>query len=177
MLRILLATILILALPIAAASSLTRATPLVSNDCPVTRPGSLRPPPESDPFDDEASIHYENGIWVTVPLDGILELPPQHEITFGPLAGWRSESVTWLRDEGVEGFVIVTGERLDEKSTQSPQTPLSPQRQYVRTGFVQTGIAFPSEGCWKVVGNFGEHEITWVMDVRFVVELTATPGP
>lgn len=170
------------AAPTLPAASLPVASPLVAsplagdgNTCPVTIPADFRPPAESDPFEDDELIHYDNGIWVTIPEDGVLELSADQEVAFGPLQGWRTETVTWLRDEGVEGFVIVSGERLDAESEFTPQTPLSPQRQYVQIGFVQTGIAFPSEGCWEVTGFVGKNEITWVVVVQFVDHIEATP--
>lgn len=176
---------IVLALP---AASPPVASPLAGDGdgggddytCPVTIPADSGPPAEIDPFEDDDAIHHENGIWVTIPKDGILELSADQEVAFGPLQGWRTETVTWLRDEGVEGFVIVSGERLDTESELTPQTPLSPQRQYVRIGFVQTGIAFPSEGCWEVTGTVasppaGDVTITWVVEVRFADPIEATP--
>lgn len=142
-------------------------TPGTSANCPVTVSGGTRPPAAQDPFAPEAAIYHENGLWVEIPPGGILRLSPDDAITYAPLTGWRSTSVQWLRDEGVEGFVVVSGKRLDEHSDQSPQTPLSPQRQYVAIGPVKTGLAFPSEGCWEVTGTIGDHEITWVVEVRF----------
>lgn len=143
-------------------------------DCETTEPTDNRPAAEVDPFAENQSVYYENGIWVSIPEDGMLKLEPGQTISFGPYQGWRTGTVTWMRNEGIEGFVIVSGERLDEKSDLKPQTPLSPQRQYVQVGQVQTGLAFPSGGCWKVTGTVGDHSITWVMDVRFEDE-AATP--
>lgn len=165
-----------------APAVIPASTPPVFS-CPVTLPSDNRPPRKSDPFDENESTHYENGIWVSVPSDGVLELTSDDEIVFGPLAGWRSQTVTWMRADGIEGWIIVSGQRLDAESDLSPQTPLSPQRQYVRVGTVTTGIAFPSEGCWEVTGIVtsparGDAAITWVVDVRFVeIDSLATPTP
>lgn len=145
--------------------------------CPVTVPIESRPDKAIDPFDDDASLHYEDGLWVEISDDGIIDLSPDAVITFGPLEGWRSVTVSWLRDEGVEGFIEVSGRKLDSKSDLTPQTPLSPQRQYVRIGPVTTGLAFPSEGCWEVVGSAGDREITFVVNVRFTPGPMATPTP
>lgn len=175
---ILLRTIFICAVLLASPGAL--ATELSSPSafsCPVTSPENSRPPQSIDPFDKDASLHHQNGLWVTIPGDGIIELAPEDAITFGPLLDWRSDTVTWLREGGVEGFVDVTGKRLDKESDLTPQTPLSPQRQYVRIGPVTTGLAFPSEGCWEVTGSVGEHEISWVVDVRFVEESEPAPEP
>lgn len=145
--------------------------------CPVTSPTDSRPEKSIDPFDEDAALHHEDELWVTIPANGIIELSLEDTITFGLLTGWRSETVAWLREDGVEGFVDVTGQRLDTESELSPQTPLSPQRQYVRIGPVTTGLAFPSEGCWEITGSVGNHQITWVADVRFIDHIEATPTP
>lgn len=144
------------------------ATPPGNADCPVTVADGTRPMAAVDPFEAEAAIYHENGLWVELPVDGILELTPDDAITFAPLTGWRSTSVQWLRDDGVDGFVVVSGKLLDASSDLTPQTPLSPQRQYVKVGPVKTGLAFPSTGCWEVTGSVGDHEITWIVDVRFI---------
>lgn len=142
--------------------------------CPVTPPGEHRPPARMDPFEPTDAVHYADGIWVSIPNNGVLELGPDTEIGYGKLQGWRTTTVTWMRADGVEGWVVVSGERLDAESSLAPRTPLSPQRQYVQAGFVETGIAFPGEGCWQLTGTVGDHEITWVVDVRFVDSI-ATP--
>lgn len=142
--------------------------------CNTTEPVTDRPAVDVDPFGEDESVYFEDGIWVSVPDDGLLELSAAQSVSFGELQGWRTETFTWLREEGVEGFIVVSGERLDEESDLQPQTPLSPQRQYVQVGWVETGIAFPDEGCWEVTGTVGHHSITWVMDVRFV-DVVATP--
>lgn len=168
--RLLLVLLITLVTPLPAAAQTPEAFA-----CPVTLPGNSRPPTRLDPFAPDDAVHYADGIWVTITADGVLVLGKDTEIGYGKLQGWRTSTVTWMRADGVVGWVIVSGERLDQPSDLSPRTPLSPQRQYVKAGFVKTGIAFPSEGCWRVIGTVGDHKITWVVDVRFV-EVVATPG-
>lgn len=167
--------LLILLIALSTAWPAAAQTP-VDAVCPVTLPNDRRPPARLDPFEPGDAVHYEDGIWVTIPPDGDLVLGKDNEIGYGKLQGWRTMTVTWMRADGVEGWVIVSGERLDEPSDLSPRTPLSPQRQYVQAGFVKTGIAFPSEGCWQLTGTVGDHKITWVVDVRFVDEVGPLEG-
>lgn len=153
------------------------ATPTATPEgfvCPITAPSDVQPAANETPFAADQSIWYENGIWVTLPPDGVLELSPHDEVAVGKLRGWRSTTLTWMRADGVEGYVIVSGKRLDAPSNRSPQSPLSPERQYVQLGAVRTGIAFPSAGCWQVTGTVGENAITWVVDVRFA-DAVGTP--
>ena len=167
-----LTSIIAIAGSMAAASAQTP----VAFECETTPPATDRPSADVNPFGEDESVYFEDGIWVSIPEDGVLELSAERTVTFGNLEGWRTETFTWLRDDGVEGFVVVSGERLDKPSDLQPQTPLSPQRQYVQVGTVRTGIAFPDKGCWEVTGTVGDHSITWVMDVRFG-ETIATPVP
>jgi len=153
------------------------ASPAATEECVVTKPVKTRPAATIDPFPPDAALYYEDGIWVKIPATGVYELSPADTINFGPLIGWRSTEVQWLRDDGVEGFITVSGMRLDQPLEDSPQTPLSPQRQYVKVGPVRTGLAFPSDGCWEVTGTVGDHSITFVVDVRFGETSVASPNP
>lgn len=156
----------LLVLPFFAITGAT-ATPDAFT-CPVTAPNETKPDAKENPFHADETTYYEDGIWVTIPADGVQELTPADEVQLSGLEGWRSSSHTWMRADDVEGWVIVSGKRLDAPSDLAPRTPLSPQRQYVQRGYVKTGIAFPHPGCWEVTGTVGTHQITWVMDVRFV---------
>ncbi|MCA9833368.1 MAG: hypothetical protein KC435_05440 [Thermomicrobiales bacterium] len=135
--------------------------------CPVTAPSDVKPSAEENPFATDQTTYYEDGIWVTIPADGMLTLTHTDEVLVSKLQGWRSSTHTWMRADGVEGWIIVSGKRLDEASDLSPQTPLSPERQYVKVGYAKTGIAFPSGGCWEVTATVGGHSVTWVMDIRW----------
>lgn len=161
---------------VAPADVAAQSTPAAFS-CPVTEPGEERPTKHVDPFAADDSLIHEDGLWVTIPENGVLRLRPDDLVTFGPVKDWRTTKVTWLREEGVEGFVTVSGQRLDEPSDLAPTTPLSPQRQYVKVGPVTTGLAFPEEGCWEVTGSVGDHEITFVVEVRFVEESTPATEP
>lgn len=163
-------TLLAMVITFAVLPAASIATPPSGAACPVTIGTTVHPPAMIDPFEKDANVFHENGLWVSVPADGKLTLGPDDAITFGPLTGWRSTEVQWLRDEGVEGFIIVSGKRLDAKSELTPKTPLSPQRQYVKVGPVKTGLAFPDAGCWQVTGTVGNHSVTWAVDIKFVME-------
>lgn len=143
--------------------------------CPVTVSKMTHPRTNESPFAHDQPVIHRDGIWVSVPADGVVELTPQDEILFGMSRGYRADEHTWLRDDGVEGFILISGKRLDQSSELTPRNAVSPQRQYLKTGAVEASIAFPSEGCWEVTASVGEHSLTWVVDVRFVDE--ASPEP
>lgn len=163
---------LLSALLMLAPGTSLASTPVVGFECPITKPGDQRPDADVSPYNANQQVVHGSGLWVDVPKDGVVKLYDDDELTFGRLEGWRSYTLTWLRDDGVDGFVEVAGQLLDEESDRSPQTPLSPQRQYNRLGPVTTGLAFPDAGCWEVTG-FVDTEaneevlVTFVVDVRF----------
>jgi hypothetical protein len=66
--------------------------------------------------------------------------------------------VGWWR--GVSGRLTIQGERLD--------APAPPLRAFVpggygHIGFQATGLTFPTEGCWEVLGSVAGHEITFIV--------------
>ncbi|MCO5227045.1 MAG: hypothetical protein M9934_02015 [Thermomicrobiales bacterium] len=148
---------------------------ITAYECPVTAPGTDRPDASGSLFTNDQAVMHQDGIWVSLPEDGVIKLTPQDEILFGLSRGSRADEHTWLRDDGVTGFIVITGKRLDQPSEHTPRNAVSPQRQYVKTGAVKASIAFPSAGCWEVTASVGEHQVTWVMEVRFVDATTTEP--
>jgi hypothetical protein len=61
--------------------------------------------------------------------------------------------------EGTEGELTITGHRLDGKA--SPLRADIPSG-YGATGFLPSGIYFPTEGCWEVTGAVGTAKLTFV---------------
>jgi hypothetical protein len=71
--------------------------------------------------------------------------------------------VGWWR--GVPGQLVVRGRRLD---AQAPpfRGDVGTVASYEATGFVASGLTFPSVGCWQVVGK------VWRASLTFVVKIT-----
>jgi hypothetical protein len=130
-------------------------TPLpIPPDCPVTPPNGLTPPGEQ-PY----PTHHGNGIlWTGLWPGGVL-VPPQNVRP----DGWLTFNWWWWRGE--PGQLTIQGRRLD--------TPAPPLRAEIPEGFGDSGyqdswLIFPSEGCWEVTGKLGDSELTFV---TFVVKL------
>jgi hypothetical protein len=133
--------------------------------CHPTLPNNVAPPAHLEHYAGEYT-YFMDGIWAGLYPDGIMLIDKESEIASGKYAGWRSQKMVWTRDDGVEGPLIVTGQRLDAVAPEAVN--LFFDQQYGPTGFTPVGITFPSAGCWQVVGIVGDHVITFTMEVVFV---------
>lgn len=75
--------------------------------------------------------------------------------------GTLSVKFPFTRGDGVEGKVVITGERLDGDAPPLAQEDL--ERQYGSIGFTPLIIIFPTAGCWEITGTTGEHTLTFVV--------------
>ncbi|HEY0069415.1 MAG TPA: hypothetical protein VGE04_05545 [Chloroflexia bacterium] len=134
------------------------SSPAASNDrttsrppCPVTLANGNQPPGETG----VAARYYGNGVlWTVLPDGGKMTLTPDKSDKLGMKFPW------W---RGVEGKLTIEGHRLD-----GPGDKLTADIPdgYGTTGFQATGIYFPGEGCWEVVGKAGREELKFVVEVR-----------
>ena len=131
--------------------------------CPVTRPGGVPLPP--DVLDAvRANKIFGAGIrgeGLYGRSDGLLwvgGLPERGLIGFTPQLGEeRWKLGWWLRREGQ---LRIEGRRLD---AEAPPLGSSVPDGHGSRGFQSSGIIFPSEGCWEVVGRLGDEELRFVM--------------
>jgi hypothetical protein len=124
-------------------------------DCPVTIPRG-KPPVEREGFN-YGNEYLAAALWTRGRL--VADRDPDAQ-TWGQVAsdGSVEAKVGWWR--GVSGRLAIVGERLD--------APAPPLRAFVpggygHMGFQATGLIFPTEGCWEVVGSVAGHEISFVV--------------
>lgn len=109
--------------------------------CPVTDANGSMPPGDTIP----SSTHHGNGkLWVELWPDGITIIPSDQIRPDGKLA----MKYPWWR--AVTGRLVITGRRLDAESP--PLEAVIPEG-YGETGFQASGLIFPSEGCWEIIGE------------------------
>jgi hypothetical protein len=144
-----------------ADSAPALSTPAASGDgrpCAVTVPG------RNAPFASEGFNHGNRHLGVALWPKGRLVagiLPDGSANAEIERDGSISAKLGWWR--AVEGRLSIEGERLD-----GPAPPLSAHVPdgYPPAGFQPTGLTFPTEGCWKVVGRVGDASLTFVVLVR-----------
>jgi hypothetical protein len=134
--------------------------------CPVTLPNGKRPPGDANAGFD---LGNEAGTLFTIPWpDGKVIFRPGGPGSIEP-DGSLAMKWPWYR-HNVKGLVSVSGRRLD-----APAPPLRalmgccydqntalPGCCYDQTGFIASGLIFPTEGCWEVNARVGNETLTFV---------------
>lgn len=81
--------------------------------------------------------------------------------TFGRwFAGEDGNKVLWVRE--VAGMLTVEGRRLD---AEAPPLMARVPDGYGDLGYQASGVVFPTEGCWEIVGKVAERELRFVVAV------------
>jgi hypothetical protein len=127
--------------------------------CPVTRP-RWRP----------ARAEQEGRLWVAFgPTGGTYRVPAENVAPDGSLG----IKLGWQRGPGVRGRVRVEVRRLDQRAPALRR--LISTRGYGFTGLQASGLALPSEGCWRVSASAGRAGLTFVLLVRAAASEPVAP--
>jgi hypothetical protein len=116
--------------------------------CKVTKPNGNTPPGEPP----SPHFHGGAGLWTSLWRD----TPSEPDVVLED--GSLSMKFPWWR--GVKGKLTIEGRRLDGPA--APLRSIIPDG-YGDTGFQPTGLIFPTEGCWKVVGRVGDVSLKFVI--------------
>jgi hypothetical protein len=116
--------------------------------CKVTKPNGNTPPGETP----SPKFHGGDGLWISLWRDTPSE--PDDMLDDGSM----SMKFPWWR--GVKGKLTIEGRRLDGSAP--PLRSIIPDG-YGDTGFQPTGLIFPTEGCWEVVGKVGDVSLKFVI--------------
>src|SRR5262245_17068849 len=119
-----------------------------SPKCEVTRPNGNTPPGERP----RPHFHGGDDLWTSLWRDSRGE--PEEMLGDGSL----SMKFPWWR--GGNGKLTIEGKRLDGSAP--PLRSRIPDG-YGDTGFQPTGLIFPTEGCWEVVGRVGDASLMFVI--------------
>lgn len=74
---------------------------------------------------------------------------------------WWRDGYVW--DEEPQPDLIVTGERLDAKAP--PLVVSKATNAYASDigSAMLVGVGFPTEGCWKITGQYGKADLSFVV--------------
>jgi len=95
-----------------------------------------------------------DGIWIPLPSDGV--------VTWGSATSGSKFPVWPL----AAGRVSATAPRLDAPTPPGFTSDFGTPEVASSLGFIASGLAFPSGGCWEVTYRVGEARLTFVVDVR-----------
>jgi hypothetical protein len=83
----------------------------------------------------------------------------------GAAATIQSDGSIWVKQgwwRGLSARLVITGRRLDAPS---PPLRASVPSGYGDSGFIATGLTFPSAGCWRVSGVLGSARLSYVVRI------------
>ncbi len=126
--------------------------------CPVTLPNGNPPPGQSI----SASYHGNGRLWTSLLPNGVL-VPPENIRPDGKL------TYNWWWWRGQPGQLTIKGRRLDDLNTPPLEAEITPG--FGDSGYQDSWLVFPTEGCWEVTGTVGDSTLTFVVYVAKVDRL------
>lgn len=126
--------------------------------CPVTLPNGS--PPPGQPL--SPTYHGNGQLWTNLLPNGVL-VPPENVRPDGKL------TYNWWWWRGQPGRLSIQGRRLDDLTAPPLEAEIIPG--FGDSGYQDSWLIFPSEGCWEVTGQVGQAELTFVVYVAKVDRL------
>lgn len=144
------------------------AQPTIStstSNCPVTVPPvpAFVPPAPYDTLN-SFTDHFWFGtssLWTLIPNNGVWGALPHNPDGYTQKILWWRDGYVW--DQEPEPNLVVTGERLDESA---PALIVSKATNAYASDIgsaMLVGVDFPTLGCWKITGNYGGAELSFVI--------------
>jgi hypothetical protein len=136
----------------------TTASPVASPAaCPVTRPNGDQPPANANVFGRGNGDYGNDVLWTSLWVwgKGEVDVPADHVMPDGSFGEMK-----WPWYRYVPGRLTIEGRRLD-----APALPLRAAISdgYGDSGFILSGLIFPTGGCWEVTGRVGDGSLTFVV--------------
>ena len=104
--------------------------------------------------------HGNDDLWTNVWTwgEGVVLVPPTHVQADSSLGGTK-----WPWWRGVPGRLTIEGRRIDGDA---PPLRAEIPDGYGESGFLPSGLIFPTTGCWEVTEKEGETSLTVVVLVK-----------
>jgi hypothetical protein len=137
--------------------------------CPVTTapsPPFVPPVPyRANPYD-EHFWYGTNGLWTSLPVEGVWRLPRREDgFYFNKLFLWQ-EGWDWRKEPYPPGPDIKLVLRRLNGNT-SPITSRGGTNAFFDDSWAMlTGVNFPTEGCWEITSFHDGHKLTFVLSIH-----------
>jgi hypothetical protein len=139
----------------------------IPTNCPVTVspiPAFVPPPPYSSlGFEGEFWFGAED-LWTALPADGVWAGLPNNPQGYTQKIFWWRDGYVW--NEEPEPQLTVSGEKLDSKAP--PLLVSKATNAYAEDigSAMLVGVDFPTPGCWRITGQYGKAELSFVVWVE-----------
>lgn len=134
------------------------------DDCPVTVPQDppFTPPPPYDALGFKGDFWYgSNALWTAVPENGVWASLPGDPAGYTQKIFWWRDGYVWTEEP--EPDLVVTAERLDGEAPLVESLRATNAYAGDIGSAMLTGANFPTLGCWKITGKYGEAELSFVV--------------
>jgi hypothetical protein len=151
------------------AAGTVQAENLVSSppvDCPATVPQdpAFVPPSPYDQLDFDGEFWYGSGsLWTSLRLDGTWSDLPHDSSGYTQKVFWWREG--YEKEEEPEPALAVTAERIDAKAPRGESSQATNASSSAIGTAMLIGLNLPTPGCWKVTGQYGNAELSFVVRV------------
>lgn len=142
------------------------AASIPASDCPLTVPQEPAFVPPS-PYDTLNSFkdHFwfgSNSLWTIIPMNGVWDkLPYNGSSGYTQKVVWWHDGYRW--NEEPEPNLVVTGERLDDKSPPLKASHANGAYASDIGSAMMVGVDIPTAGCWKITGKYNDTELNFVI--------------
>ena len=133
-------------------------------NCPITVPQNplFVPPAPYDSMGFAGEFWYgSSSLWTAVRENGIWEALPHNPEGYTQKVFWWRDGYVWTEEP--QPALTVTGARLD-----APAPPLHVSEATNASASdigsaMLVGVDFPTLGCWRITGNYGDAELSFVV--------------
>ncbi len=128
-------------------------------ECLVTQPNGVLPPEDANVFNRGSGDYGNDYLWTSLWTwgnTGTVIVPETSLLPDG-----TAQDLKWPWYRFVEGELTIEGHRLD---ADAPPLQASVMNESYGSGFIPSGLTFPTDGCWEITGTVGdEGSLTFVV--------------